>query len=60
VRCPWHGWEFDITTGLSVFNPLRLRVKTYKVTVEAALPEEDPSVETYTVTVEDELVILYV
>jgi 3-phenylpropionate/trans-cinnamate dioxygenase ferredoxin subunit len=60
VRCPWHGWEFDITSGLSVFNPHRLRVKTYKVTVESALPEEDPSVETYTVTVEDELVILYV
>ena len=21
LRCPWHGWEFDITTGRSVFNP---------------------------------------
>ena len=59
VRCPWHGWEFDITSGQSVFNPHKLRVKTYKVTVETP-PEEDPSVETYTVTVEDEVVILYI
>src|SRR5690606_38390105 len=21
LRCPWHGWEFDILTGQSVFNP---------------------------------------
>jgi 3-phenylpropionate/trans-cinnamate dioxygenase ferredoxin subunit len=26
IRCPWHGWEFDITTGRSVFNPHKLRV----------------------------------
>ncbi len=58
VRCPWHGWEFDITSGRSIFNPHRLRVKTYKVTVEATLPDGDPSVETFTVTVEDEFVVL--
>lgn len=55
IRCPWHGWEFDITTGRSVFNPHRMRVKTYEVTVEP----EDPSVETYQVTVERNLVILH-
>jgi nitrite reductase (NADH) small subunit len=60
VRCPWHGWEFDITSGRSIFNPHRMRVKTYKVTVEATLPDEDPNVETYMVTVEDEFVILYI
>jgi 3-phenylpropionate/trans-cinnamate dioxygenase ferredoxin subunit len=58
LRCPWHGWEFDITSGHSIFNPHRMRVKTYKVGVEAKLPDDDPSVETYTVTVEDEFVIL--
>ena len=39
LRCPWHGWEFDITTGRSIFNPHRMRVRTYEVTVE---PDEDP------------------
>src|SRR3712207_7376101 len=51
--------EFDITTGRSIFNPHRLRVRTYEVTVEPA-EEEDESVETYPVTVEDGLVILHV
>jgi nitrite reductase/ring-hydroxylating ferredoxin subunit len=34
LRCPWHGWEFDLTTGRSIFNPHKLRVRTYEVTVE--------------------------
>jgi len=21
VTCPWHGWEFNVTTGVSVNNP---------------------------------------
>ncbi len=65
LRCPWHGWEFDITNGQSIFNPHKLRVKTYEVTVEPGITrtvsadEEDPSVETFPVTVEDEIVILH-
>lgn len=34
LRCPWHGWEFDLTTGRSIFNPHKLRLKTYEVTAE--------------------------
>jgi 3-phenylpropionate/trans-cinnamate dioxygenase ferredoxin subunit len=61
LRCPWHGWEFDILTGRSIFNPHRTRVKTYEVTVEqgAEDQEEDESVETYPVTVEDGFVVLH-
>lgn len=69
IRCPWHGWEFDITNGKSIFNPHRVRVKSYDVTVEPAGAacnaqpvddeEEDPSVETFQVTVEQDLVILH-
>ncbi len=33
VTCPWHGLEFDITTGRSLASP-KLRVRTYPVTVE--------------------------
>jgi nitrite reductase (NADH) small subunit len=32
LRCPWHEWEYDITTGQSVFDP-RVRVVTYPVEV---------------------------
>ena len=57
LRCPWHGWEFDITTGRSIFNPHRTRVRTYEVSVEPG--SDDPSVETYPVSVEDGLVVLH-
>jgi nitrite reductase/ring-hydroxylating ferredoxin subunit len=57
LRCPWHGWEFDILTGRSIFNPHRVRVRTYEVTVE---PDEDPAVETYPVTVEDGVIVLHI
>ncbi|MGB9958806.1 Rieske (2Fe-2S) protein (plasmid) [Haloferax prahovense] len=36
VTCPWHGWEFDVTTGESVFNPHRVKAKTFEATVEEA------------------------
>jgi nitrite reductase/ring-hydroxylating ferredoxin subunit len=32
LTCPWHGIEFDITTGRSLSSP-RLRVRTYPVAV---------------------------
>jgi len=70
VRCPWHGWEFDITTGRSIFNPHKVRVKTYDVTVE--LPDgsqakqtldstaPDPSVESFPVTLESGIIVVHV
>ena len=71
VRCPWHGWEFDVTTGESVFEPQRWRVRTYEATVEAPetddskpqtgeQPCEGASVETFPVEVEDGVVVVYV
>jgi len=33
LRCPWHGWEFDVCTGVSLFDP-KIRVKTYRVEVQ--------------------------
>jgi nitrite reductase (NADH) small subunit len=33
ITCPWHGIEFDITTGKSLSSP-RLRVRTYPVAIE--------------------------
>ena len=33
VRCPWHGWEFDIKTGQSWFDPVQTRVRAYPVSV---------------------------
>lgn len=33
VRCPWHGWEFEIKTGKSVFDE-KVRTRSYKVQVD--------------------------
>ncbi len=33
VLCPWHGWSYDVTTGVSTVNP-ELRVDRYDVKVE--------------------------
>jgi 3-phenylpropionate/trans-cinnamate dioxygenase ferredoxin subunit len=42
LRCPWHGWEFDIRTGQSWFDPTRVRVRSYDVTLEPVHTGEEP------------------
>lgn len=32
VTCPWHGWQFDVKTGVSPVNPAA-RLPTYEVRV---------------------------
>jgi nitrite reductase (NADH) small subunit len=32
IRCPWHGWEFDLESGRSLLEPRRFGLKTYRVT----------------------------
>jgi nitrite reductase (NADH) small subunit len=31
--CPWHGWEFDIESGRTIFDP-SVRVKIYEARIE--------------------------
>ncbi|MCA9053070.1 MAG: Rieske 2Fe-2S domain-containing protein [Planctomycetaceae bacterium] len=43
VTCPWHGWQFDVSTGTHCLNN-RLRQTTYAVridgdAVQVELPE---------------------
>jgi nitrite reductase (NADH) small subunit len=33
IRCPWHGWEFDLETGRSLLEPRRVGLRTYQVSV---------------------------
>jgi nitrite reductase/ring-hydroxylating ferredoxin subunit len=74
LRCPWHGWEFDIRTGQSWFDPKQVRVRRYEVAVEpgAALKPAEPSTEpgmeglakgpymaeTYPVSIEQQYVVV--
>jgi 3-phenylpropionate/trans-cinnamate dioxygenase ferredoxin subunit len=65
LRCPWHGWEFDVTTGQSWFDPSKVRVRHYEVTVESdpdglsPQMEKGPYVaESYPVSVERQYVVV--
>ncbi|OUS76708.1 2Fe-2S ferredoxin [Paenibacillus sp. MY03] len=33
VRCPWHGWEFDLKTGKSLFSD-KVRVRSYPMQIQ--------------------------
>ena len=60
IRCPWHGWEFDVRTGKSWCDPTRIRARQFSVSVApgAALVEGPYVAETFAVSVEDEYVVL--
>jgi nitrite reductase (NADH) small subunit len=34
VRCPWHGWEYDLETGVCPDDDA-MRVAVYPVRIEA-------------------------
>lgn len=60
VRCPWHGWEFDLRTGRSWCDPDRTRVRSYEVTVaeRSELVEGPWRLETFEVADEGGYVVL--
>jgi nitrite reductase/ring-hydroxylating ferredoxin subunit len=66
LECPWHGWEFDMATGQSWFDPKRTRVRRYpvavqKVDTDRTAGELQPGpyrVESFPVAVEEECVIV--
>ncbi len=33
IRCPWHGWEFDIPSGKGLYDE-KSRVRTYAVEID--------------------------
>ena len=60
VRCPWHGWEFDVRNGQSWCDPTRVRARRYAVAVEAGtkLVAGPYAAETVPVTVEGDYVVV--
>lgn len=34
LRCPWHGYEFDVSSGQCPADPRHARVRAYSVDVE--------------------------
>ena len=60
LRCPWHGWEFDIRTGQSYCDPKRFRARAYPVNVEpgTAVVKGPYIAETVKVSVESDYVVV--
>ncbi len=60
IRCPWHGWEFDIRTGQSWCDPGKIQVRNYKVEVATGQSVvKGPYVaETVPVSVEEDYVVV--
>jgi nitrite reductase (NADH) small subunit len=38
ITCPWHGWEFDVTSGRCPFNP-KVALSRYGVRVRRGMVE---------------------
>jgi nitrite reductase/ring-hydroxylating ferredoxin subunit len=60
LKCPWHGWEYDIRTGQSWCDPNDTKVKAYDVTLEPgdALARGPFIAETFAVTIEESYVVV--
>jgi nitrite reductase/ring-hydroxylating ferredoxin subunit len=62
VRCPWHGWEFDLRTGQSYCDPQNTTVRAFKASVEdGETLEKGPYVaETFKVSVANRYILVEV
>ena len=70
LRCPWHGWEFDLRTGKSCAEPDRLWIRNFDVSVTDAgsdtAIDDQPAAEeprelvatTFPVDVEDSWIVI--
>ena len=66
LRCPWHGWEFDLRTGKSHCDPQGLFTRQYKTSVERETSSPETcgdgglTAETFPVIVEEAVVFVEV
>lgn len=60
LRCPWHGWEFDIRTGRSYCDPDKVRARAFDVTIEPGqrLVEGPYTAETYPVLLDENYLVV--
>lgn len=62
VMCPNHGWEFDIRTGQSWFDPAKTKVKTYlsEIAHGGQVVEGPYKAEMFEVSVDEDYIVVSV
>lgn len=62
LRCPWHGWEYDVRTGKSWCEPSKIGVRKFSVDVKSGtqLVEGPYVAETFHVTIEEDYIVVEV
>ena len=60
VRCPWHGWEYEISTGQSYCDPKSTVARQFKIAVESGeeLVKGPYVAESFPVSVERQYVVV--
>jgi len=60
LRCPFHGWEFDIRTGQSWCDPKSMRARQFKIDVAPGetLVKGPYVAESFPVKVEEEYIVI--
>ena len=60
LRCPLHGWDFEIATGQSYCDPKNTRLRTFHAAVEhgADLVKGPYVAESFEVRVEEDYIVL--
>ncbi len=60
IRCPWHGWEFDVRSGQSFCRAIRQKARPLPVRVDAGsdIVEGPYKAETVSVQVENDYVVV--
>jgi nitrite reductase/ring-hydroxylating ferredoxin subunit len=60
VKCPWHGWEFEIRTGQSWCDPTKIRARAYDASVEngSSLAKGPYVAETFAVSIDQDYITI--
>jgi nitrite reductase/ring-hydroxylating ferredoxin subunit len=60
LRCPWHGWEFDVRTGQSYCEPDKIKARKFDVSLTEgrSIVEGAYVAETFPVAVEGHYVVV--